>query len=155
MFGLTLSKQGCDRKFRKDGQTSTVMFRRMLWWKEDGYKKSCMILAGQMKTKCQGCNKEEGTEKHRLYQCPCWKEVRGQVTEELEKCEQRARTSKKDRRWQRGITTHPLSESQWVMSHFSVREWESKSIRAGSSSARLSGSRCYKWFNLECRGTIG
>ena len=24
--------------------------------------------------KCQGCNTEEGTEKHRLYHCPCWKE---------------------------------------------------------------------------------
>ena len=23
--------------------------------------------------KCRGCNKEEGTEKHRLYHCPCWK----------------------------------------------------------------------------------
>ena len=24
---------------------------------------------------CRGCNKEEGTEKHRLFHCPCWKEV--------------------------------------------------------------------------------
>ena len=33
--------------------------------------------------KCQGCNKEEGTEKHRLYYCPCWKEIRGQIPEEF------------------------------------------------------------------------
>ena len=50
--------------------------------------------------KCQRCNKEEGTEKHRLYQCPCWKEVRSQMPEELRKSEQRARTSKKDWKWQ-------------------------------------------------------
>ena len=33
--------------------------------------------------KCRGCNKEEGTEKRRLYSCPCWKEVRNQIPEKL------------------------------------------------------------------------
>ena len=28
---------------------------------------------------CRGCDREEGTEKHRLYHCPCWKEVRNQI----------------------------------------------------------------------------
>ena len=60
--------------------------------------------------KCRGCNKEEGTEKHRLYHCPCWKDIRRQIPVELRKWEQRATTSKKDWKWQRGITTHPLSE---------------------------------------------
>ena len=33
--------------------------------------------------KCRGCNKEEFTEKHRLYHCPCWKEVRNQIPEKV------------------------------------------------------------------------
>ena len=40
--------------------------------------------------KCRGRGKEEGTEKHRLYHCPCFKEVRNQTPERLEKWEQRA-----------------------------------------------------------------
>ena len=35
--------------------------------------------------KCRGCNKEEGMEKHRLYHCPSWREVRNQNAERLEK----------------------------------------------------------------------
>ena len=54
------------------------------------------------KKKCRGCCKE-GTEKHRLYHCPSWREVRNQIPEDLEKWEQRAKTSKKDWRWQRGV----------------------------------------------------
>ena len=62
--------------------------------------------------KCRGCNKEEGTEKHRLYHCPCWRAVRNQIPEKLGKREQRANTSKKDWRWQRGITSYLLSQGQ-------------------------------------------
>ena len=32
-------------------------------------------LAWAEEKKCRRCNKEEGTEKHRLYHCPCWKEI--------------------------------------------------------------------------------
>ena len=46
--------------------------------------------------KCRGCNKEEGTEKHSLYHCLCWKEVRNLIPGKLSKWEQRAQTSKKD-----------------------------------------------------------
>ena len=38
--------------------------------------------------KCRGCDNEEGTEKHRLYQWPSWKEVRNQIPEGLWKWEQ-------------------------------------------------------------------
>ena len=38
------------------------------------------------------------TEKHTLYQCPGWNEVKRQVQEACRKCEQKARTSKKE--WQ-------------------------------------------------------
>ena len=45
-------------------------------------------------SKCQACHKEEGTEKHRLYQCPEWYEVRREIPEAFSKWEQKARTSK-------------------------------------------------------------
>ena len=57
--------------------------------KEVGQKSLCAIGRSDEK-KCRGCNKEEGTEKHRLYHCPCWKEVRNQIPEDLEKSEQSA-----------------------------------------------------------------
>ena len=43
-------------------------------------KRLCDIGWSDEKT-CRGCNREEGTEKHRLYHCPCWKEVRNQIGE--------------------------------------------------------------------------
>ena len=49
--------------------------------------------------KCRGRNEEEGTEKHRLYHCPSWKDVRNQIPEDVGKWEQRAKTSKND--WKR------------------------------------------------------
>ena len=36
--------------------------------------------------KCRGCNKQGGTEKHILYHCPCWKEIRSQIPQKLRKC---------------------------------------------------------------------
>ena len=85
--------------------------------------------------KCQGCSKEEGTEKHRLYHCPCWKEIRSQMPEKFRKWEQRARTSENDWKLHRGITTHPLSGSQWIKSHLRVQRWESEKHKkkAGAS----------------------
>ena len=40
--------------------------------------------------KCRGCNKEEGTEKHRLCHCPSWRKVRSQIPEVLGDWEHRA-----------------------------------------------------------------
>ena len=34
--------------------------------------------------------------------------------------------SKKEWKWQSGIVTHPLSESQLNRSHFSMKKWESE-----------------------------
>ena len=58
---------------------------------------------------------------------PEWQEVRREIPEVVfKKLEQKARTSKKEWTWQRGIVEHPLSGSQWNRGHFSVREWESE-----------------------------
>ena len=63
-----------------------------------GCRKDCATLSHEKK--CRGFNKEEGTEKHRLYHCPSWRWVRNQVPQVLESWEQRARTSQEDWRWQ-------------------------------------------------------
>ena len=75
---------------------------------------------------CQACQMEEGTEKHRPYHCPVWCEIRREIPEAFSKWEQKARTSKKEWKWQRGLVAHPLSESQRNRGHFRVKKWESK-----------------------------
>ena len=45
---------------------------------------------------CQGCQEEEGTEKHRTHHRPAWRDARNQVPEEPRKWEQKANTSKED-----------------------------------------------------------
>ena len=77
-------------------------------------------------SQCQACQKEEGTENQRLYHCPEWYEVRREIPEAFRKWEQKARTSKKEWKWQRGIVEHPLSESQWNWGHFSLKKWRSE-----------------------------
>ena len=69
---------------------------------------------------------EEGTGKHRLCHCPERYEVRREIPEAFRKWEQKARTSKKEWKWQRGIVVHPLSESRWNRSHFRMTKWESE-----------------------------
>ena len=50
---------------------------------------------GQPKKNCRGFKKGDGTEKHRLYHCRSWREVRNQIAEVWGDWEQRTRTSKK------------------------------------------------------------
>ena len=40
-------------------------------------------------SECQACHKEEGTEKHRLYHCPEWHEIRRRILEAFRKWEQK------------------------------------------------------------------
>ena len=54
--------------------------------------------------------------------CPAWREVRSQIPEGLAKRGQRAKTSNEVWNWQRGITSHPLSEVKRRKSHLSVHE---------------------------------
>ena len=69
-------------------------------------------------SQCQACQLEEGTERHRLYHCPEWHEIRREIPEVFRQWEQKARTSKKEWKWQRGIVAHPLRGSQWNGGNF-------------------------------------
>ena len=62
--------------------------------------------------KCRGGDKEEGTEKHRLYHCPSWKEVSNQIPEGLGRG--------------RGLSAEAIGRK----SHSSVRRWESEKHRS-------------------------
>ena len=104
-------------------------------------------------SQCQACQKEEGTEKHRLYHSPQWYEVRRDVPEVFRKLEQKARTSKKEWMWQRGIDEHPLSGSQWNRGHFSMRKSGSlRSTRAGVCQQKA--SRATLPLTAPCRETL-
>ena len=58
-------------------------------------------------SQCQACYMDEGTEKHRLYHCSECHRIRREIPESFRKWEHQARTEKKERKWQRGIVTHP------------------------------------------------
>ena len=99
-------------------------------------------------SQCQVCHMEEGTEKHRLYHCSEWHEIRREILEAFRKWEQNVRTSKKEWKWQRGIVTHPLSESQWNRSCFSMTKWKSEEHKSWSMPAEADGSlpgKAGKW----------
>ena len=106
------------KKVKEIGLKSIAMWPGRSSWKEVGRKRDYSILAGRMLVNVKLAEMEEGTEKHRLYHCPEWYEVRREIPEAFRKLEQKARTSKKEWKWQRGIVVHPLSESQWNRGHF-------------------------------------
>ena len=70
---------------------SIEMLRGSYFWKEFGCRNDSSTLVGRMKSKCQACHEEEGTEKHRLYHCPGWYKIRREIPEAFSKWEQKAR----------------------------------------------------------------
>ena len=102
----------CEGRLRKGGLKHRSVARKLVL--ESGWVQKRLFDVGWSdESECQACHKGEGTEKHRLHHCPEWNEVRQEIPEAYNKWEQKARTSKKEVKWQRGIVTHPLSESQW------------------------------------------
>ena len=73
-----------------------------------------------MKVSAKHVTKRKAQKKHMLYHCPEWNEVRREIPEAFRKWEQKARTSQKEWKWQRGILTHTLGDSQWNRRHFSI-----------------------------------
>ena len=113
------------------------MSQRSWFWKRGWVQKRLFDIGWSDERKCQACHKEGGTEKHRLYHCPEWNEVRRQIPEAFRKWEQKARTSKEEWKWQRGIVANPLSESQWNRIHFIMKKWESEKHNSWSMPAEL------------------
>ena len=80
----------------------------------------------------RGCNKKEGTEEKKAISLSVMDRSQEPDPGGVEMWEQGARTSKEDWEWQRGITSHALSGSDWRKSHLSVRKWESGEHRSWS-----------------------
>ena len=99
-------------------------------WREVGRKRDFFDIDWSDVSQCQAYQMAEGTEKHRLYHWPEWHAVRRDIPESFRKWEQKARMSKKERKLQRGIVAHSLSESQWNGGHFSVTKWKSEKHRS-------------------------
>ena len=97
----------------------------------DWTEKRLFIIGWSDVSKSQACQMEESTKKHRLYHCSEWHGIRREIPEAFRKWEQKARTSKKEWTWQKGIVAHPLSESQWNRGHFSMK----KSLRSTKAGA--------------------
>ena len=99
------------------------------FWKEFGRNKLFDIGWSDI-SQCQACQMEEGTEKHRLHHCPEWHAVRRDIPERFKKWEHKAKTSKKEWKWQRGMVAHLLSESRWI---YYEKERKSVKPRAGDA----------------------
>ena len=82
------------------------------FWKVDGRKRDYSILIGRRPVNVKPAIKiRSQTRDSRSFQ---------------EVGAKKARTSKKEWKWQRGIVEYPLSGSQWNRGHFSMRKWESE-----------------------------
>ena len=109
---LALSKQCCERNEERWTDKHRNVLKKIVV--EGGWvQKRVYDVGWSNENKFQGCNKEEHTEKHRLYQCPCWKEVGSQIPKELRSKEQeRQRKNGSGREESRRIF---LNESQWLL----------------------------------------
>ena len=81
---------------RRIGLKSIAMWPGRFFWKEVGRKRDCSILIGSDTSQCQACKKVEGTEKHRLYHCPEWYEVRREIPEVFRRLEKRSGSGKEE-----------------------------------------------------------
>ena len=60
-------------------------------------------------SECQACHKEKGTEKHKLYHCSEWCEIRREILGAFRKWEQKAKTSKKELGSGKEVSSRTLS----------------------------------------------
>ena len=84
--------------------------------------------------KCRGCDNEEGTEKHRVYHCPSWREGRNQIPEGFGEVE--AKGEDEERR------------SNCRKSHLSVHKWESEKHKGWTLPVEGSREPCHHRWRL-------
>ena len=96
------------------------------FWKEVGCRKDSSTLVGQMKAnvKLDTKRKVQKITGSTIVQNGTRSDERSQRLSESGS--KKARTSKKEWKWQRGIVAHPLMESQWNRGHFRMTKWESE-----------------------------
>ena len=107
----SLAKESEGELDRKASQMRPERFS----WQEDGRKRDFPMLAGRMSVSVKRATRRKAQKST---------EIRREILEAFRKWEQKARTSKKQWKWQRCIVTHPLSEGHWNRRHFSMKKWE-------------------------------
>ena len=68
-------KEVSQKRRRKMGMKSIVFREVVLSGRRLGEKR-LFDIGWSDESKCQACHEEEGTEKHRIYHCPTWYEIR-------------------------------------------------------------------------------
>ena len=100
------------KKVRENWTEKHRNVARKIFWEGGWTQKRLFDIGWSDISQCQSCQMEEGTEKHRLYYCPEWHADGRSIPEGFRQWEQKAKTSKKEWKWQRGTVEHPLSGSQ-------------------------------------------
>ena len=156
------------------GATEGVVERSQRWTTHHGNVARKLIVEGAWKQKrwydmglsegkvCKGCADEERTEKHRLYHCPPWKEVRYQISEETRQCEQKGKNIK-ERRGKKSFSMVKKWESEkvksWRLAAESLREHNAigGSLQGRQAWRVLDGQWC-SWItksSSQCGSTLG
>ena len=84
------------RKKEKEIGLKSIEWLGRSFWKEVGRKKRLFDIEWSDNSQCQACQREEGTEKHRLYNCPEWHAVVRGIPEAFRKWEQRRKHQRKN-----------------------------------------------------------
>ena len=88
---------------RKGGLKNTETWPENWYWKEVGCSRNSDESAWQT------CHKEEGTEKHRLHNCPEWHEIRREIPEVFRTWEQKMRKLQRKSGGGREVLSRTLS----------------------------------------------
>ena len=82
----------CERRRWESGLKRSKRCQKSSSGRRVGAAKKCFDIGWSDKSECQAC---QGTEKHKLYHCAEWYEVRRKIPKAFRKWEQKAKTSKK------------------------------------------------------------
>ena len=96
----------CERKKKEIELKSIEMWPGRSFWKEVAKKIIRYWMVGQQSV--SSFSQGGSTEEHRLFHCQEWYAVMRGIVEAWRKWEQKAKTSKKEWKWQRGVVEHPL-----------------------------------------------
>ena len=110
----------------KIGMTKHRNVAKKLFMEGGWVQKRFFDIGWSDESKCRACHEEEGTEKHRLFHCLVWHEIRRGIPVAFRKWGQKARTSKKEWKWRRGIVEQLLNERQRKRDHYRMEKWESE-----------------------------
>ena len=116
---------------RKNGLKSIDAWPGNWYWKEAGCRRDSSTLAGRMRVSAKPVTRRKAQKSTGS----TWYEIRREIPEAFRQWEQKAKTSKKEWKWRRGVAAHPLSESQWNRGHFSMNKWESEKHKSWSMPA--------------------